>query len=850
MSAATGRVLSRLAAAGFETHDGPIKPFGEPLALVSAVAWDTTTSQLALIAELDADQDTETWRQLLFAGSGIRHQLAGDGPSAYGTPVILVIVDQACERRMRDIAEDLAENYALFNRVEVNLIRNADLAQDASLDVALAPLLPSCRRMLGEEISRGEVQRFWKTLRGEIHEAALALDPMFAAHREQAAIDCAHQLIGDSEQAPELPAPMPLANVQIDNFRTFGHADIDLADVTVLHGPNGGGKSSIIEALELTWAGRSQRQPDEVGAAEYQRHLPRNGDGQFTITVDDVDRTTVADAATTELPRCVLNQELIAQLVSSSPGERYVGLLKTTGLEIPDLKARTDELVKAAKRDADTALQQAGLRPLKRTDSDARKHLNSELGTGFTGRLPPDAELAAAEETLAAASGGLFAPRDWRDRTVNATLSTLDTLIARVLGEPDTPGLSDALSEAQETLRRMAGERQAAAQSVGRLLGVLAAPVPTLDAPQRLAVREAPKQPALPPGLASRWLSHTRSIAAAAAEFRSDAQALDEKQWSEQLAAYADALQAAAKAVPQDALEPLTRAAPIPAAARPEPSRQLPRELFTDAGFTAVPDQPAAIVPTLRDLANELERHAAALHGLAGELAEHPTRRFAEHSRHVLGAVCRFELARGLRREGPIMRASETLVGELLRDRLAPVLRELVAATVRFEWYFKPLQIPEQGRSLVFGGLSTTKADLDARMTLNSAERHVLGVAWFLALHLLQPAERRRVLVLDDPTSGFDTVNQAGFIATLRAFVRLTRPEQLIVATQDDTLAAVLAEELAPVDGWPKTATRIRCRRDRDDMSTTTPFDCPPAQHATSEETDVLGLHGKAAATA
>ena len=483
MSAATGRVLSRLAAVGFQTHDGPIKPFGEPLALVSAVAWDNTTSQLALIAELDADQDTETWRQLLFAGSGIRHQLAGDGPSAYGTPVILVIVDQACERRMRDIAEDLAENYALFNRVEVNLIRNADLAQDASLDVALAPLLPSCRRMLGEEISRGEVQRFWKTLRGEIQEAALALDPMFAAHREQAAIDSAHQLIGDSEQAPELPAPTPLANVQLDNFRTFGHADIDLADVTVLHGPNGGGKSSIIEALELTWAGRSQRQPDEVGAAEYQRHLPRNGDGQFTITVDDVDRTTVADAATTELPRCVLNQELIAQLVSSSPGERYLGLLKTTGLEIPDLKARTDELVKTAKREADNALQRAGLRPLKRTDSDARKHLNSELGTGFTGRLPPDAELAAAEETLAGASGGLFAPRDWRDRTVNATLGTLDTLIARLLGEPDTPGLSDALSESQETLRRMAGERQAAAQSVGRLLGVLAAPVPTLDAP-------------------------------------------------------------------------------------------------------------------------------------------------------------------------------------------------------------------------------------------------------------------------------------------------------------------------------------------------------------------------------
>jgi len=850
MSVATDRVLSRLAAVGFETRDAAIKPFGEPLALVSAVAWDTTTSQLALIAELDANQEEETWRQLLFAGSGIRHQLAGDGPSAYGTPVILVIVDEQCERHMRDIAEDLAENYALFSRVEVNLIRHTDLADDAGLDVALAPLLPSCRRMLGQEISRGEVQRFWKTLREEIHNAAVGLAPIFAAHREQAAVDCAHQLIGDSEQAPELPALAPLVQVELDNFRTFAHAEVDLAAVTVLHGPNGSGKSSIVEALELIWAGRSQRQPDGVKPEEYARHLPKNGDGQFTITTPTTHRTTVADAATAELPRCVLSQEGMAELVSSSPQARYLGLLATTGLEIPDLKARTDELVKTAKREADAALLAAGLQPLKRADSDAYKHLSNELGGSFAGRLPANAELAAAEQTLAGAAGGAFAPRNWGAQSASATLASLDTLIARVLGEPQTPGLTQALEEAQATLTRMASERQAAAQSAQRLLSVLARPAPTLLAASGPAPREGPKDPALPPALAARWLSHTRSITAAAADFRTEAEALDQKRWSDQLAAYADALEAAANAVPQDALEPLTRAASMPASARTQPRHDPPSELFTDAGFTDVPKQPMAIVPALEELANELQRHASALNALASELTAHPARNFAEHSERVLGAVCKFELARSLRREGPIMRASETLVAELLQARLAPVLRELVAATVRFEWYFKPLQIPEQGRSLVLGGLSTPRPDLDVRMTLNSAERHVLGVAWFLALHLLQPPERRRVLVLDDPTSGFDTVNQAGFIATLRAFVRLTRPEQLILATQDDTLAAVLAEELAPVDSWPHTATRIRCRRDKDDTSTTAVFECPPAQRATSEETDVLGLHGATPAPA
>jgi energy-coupling factor transporter ATP-binding protein EcfA2 len=841
------RVLERLTSIGFETRDEPIAPFGEPLALVAAVAWDATTSQLALIAELEMEQDTETWRQLLFAGSGIRHQLAGDGPAAYGTPVILLIVDEECERRIRELAENLAESYALFNRVEINLIRRSDLDNDPSLDVALAPLLPSCRQMLGQEISRGEVQRFWQTLREEIHNAAFKLDPIFAAHREQASLDCAHQLIGDSEQAPELPAPTPQQHIQLDNFRTFGHAEIDLAAVTVIHGPNGSGKSTIVEALELMWAGRSQRQPDDVGPDEYARHLPGNGDGQFMVTTADRRLTTVTADATTELPRCVLNQEVIAQLVSSSPQDRYLGLLATTGLEIPDLKARTDLLVKAAKSEADAALSAAGLQPLRRADTDARKHLVNTLGASFAARLPADGELAAAEQTLAAVAAGAFAPRNWRSQEANAALSTVDGLVGRVLAEPESPGLNDALDEAQDVLRHLATERQTSAQNMQRLLGVLASDVPSATASQ--PTPRGDKNSGIPPALAARWLSHARSVIAAAADFRREADALDRKRWSDPLAAYADALQAAAKIVPQEALEPLTRAS-MPLRERDSPRREQPREMFIDAGFTRVPDQPLAILPALGELANQLQRHAASLNALAGEIAQHPARRFAEHSGRVLGAICRFELARSLRREGPIMRASETRIGELLRDRLAPVVRELVAATVRFEWYFKPLEIPDQTRKLVLGGLATSKPDLDARMTLNSAERHVLGVAWFLALHLLQPVARRRVLVLDDPTAGFDAVNQAGFIATLRAFVRLTRPDQLILVTQDDTLAAVLSEEFAPVDGWPQSATRIRCRRDADDRSTTSVFDCPPAWRDITEESEILGLHGATPAPA
>lgn len=847
MSSTVARVLERLVDVGFQTRDEPIAPFGEPLALVGAVAWDVTTSQLALISDLDSTQDVESWRQLLFAGSGIRHQLAGDGPAAFGTPVILAIVDEEGERRLRELAEDLAENYALFSRVEVNLIRHSDLQDDARLDVALAPLLPCCRRALGQEISRGEVQHFWETLRQEIH-AAGPFDGMFAAHREQAARDSATALIGDSAEAPELPAPAPLTHVEIENFRSFTHATIDLAGATIIHGANGSGKSSIIESLELAWAGRSQRQPDDIQASEYARHLPRDGSGEFAITAttsqDPI--TTVAGAPRAELPRCVLAQESIASLVSSSPQDRYLQLLATTGLEIPDLKQRTGELVDAAKRDADAALTAAGLPRLARRDSDARKHLIAELGGSFAARLPSNGELAALERTLTDAAGDKFTPREWEDHRATAVLTRVDTLIASVLGDPEASDLPEALDDAQEVLRRLAAERQAAAHAAGRLLDALRMPVAAQSAATEVpSAKNAPRTPPLPAALAVRWLSHSRSVADAAAQFRTDAEGLAQKRWSNQLTAYADALQAAADAVPQAALEPLTHTVRAPTPVRSAPERRVASELYADAGFTAAPDTPQTILPALGELAGELQRHAGILHTLASELAEHPARRFAEHSQRVLAAVCRFELARSLRREGPVMRASETLVGELLQDRLAPVLRELVAAMVRFEWYFKPLQVPESTRSLVLGGLSTPRADLDARMTLNSAEHHILGVAWFLALHLLQPPERRRVLVLDDPTSGFDTVNQAGFITTLRAFARLTRPEQLIIATQDDTLAAVLAEELASVDEWPHTATRIRCRRDANDMSTTSVLDCLPAQHSTAEETDMLGLEGK-----
>ena len=795
MNPATQRVLDHLGELGFETRAGVAQPFGEELPLVSGVAWDTKTAQLAFVAEFTRDDEIEAWRQLLFAGSGLRHQLVGDGPAAFGTPVILAIVDDDGERALRALAEDLVQRYALFKRVDLNLVRREDLDDDRALDLALAPLLPCCRTLLGQEISKGEVQRFWRVLRAEVEQVAAGLDDVFGAFRKEAGVACAEQLIGDSADAPQLPAPEPITALELNNFRSFDHARVELAPVSVVHGPNGSGKSSILEGLELVWAGRSQRQPDDVDAAEYGRHLARDGTGDFVLRGDGRTVGAVAASARAELPRCVLTQESVAALVAAAPAQRYAGLLSATGLEIPDLKQRTQELVTTAKREADVALRAAGIPPLPRIDSVGLRHLRSCLASGFLGQLPASVELDVLEDRLAEAAGSAYERRSWDDESAASVVANADAVLSSMLTDPEqTVPVAEALDAAQEVVAQLATERHEAARAARMLLDALSVP-DEASGPVAKAQGGPASPPRIPAVVATRWLSHSHGLRQAAERFRGDAEDLDDEQWTERLAQYADALEAAARQTPRVELEALARAAPVTAASRRTSS--VDPVVLRAAGLSTAPESVDLVVPPLRELATALQRHADALDAIVAALTQHPGRHLGEHAHRVLRSLCRFEVARVLRREGPIVRASEALIRELLRGRLAPALRELVAAIVRFELYFKPLQVPDGNRTLILGGLATAQADLDARLVLNAAERNVVGVAWFLALHLLQPAERRRVLVLDDPASAFDAVNEAGLIATLRAFVRLTRPEQVIVATHDDALAAVLAEALA-----------------------------------------------------
>src|ERR1700753_782820 len=139
-------VLEHLRQAGFNVRSCGARPFGEELPLVTGTAWESNTAQLALLAEGRGDLDLAPWRQLLFAGSGIRHQLKADDASAYGTPVIVAIVDEQAAGNLRELAETLAEDYAVFSRVDLNLVLETDLGVPDRLDEGLAPPPPPRRR--------------------------------------------------------------------------------------------------------------------------------------------------------------------------------------------------------------------------------------------------------------------------------------------------------------------------------------------------------------------------------------------------------------------------------------------------------------------------------------------------------------------------------------------------------------------------------------------------------------------------------------------------------------------------------------------------------------------------------
>ena len=78
---------------------------------------------------------------------------------------------------------------------------------------------------------------------------------------------------------------MYISELQLRQFRNYRDTTYTLQpDVTVIVGPNGSGKTNILEALYVVATGKSFRDSDE--------HLSKHGEHEWkvTATVDDASR--------------------------------------------------------------------------------------------------------------------------------------------------------------------------------------------------------------------------------------------------------------------------------------------------------------------------------------------------------------------------------------------------------------------------------------------------------------------------------------------------------------------------------------------------------------------------------
>jgi len=827
MTATTKKVLNRLRDIGCEIHTGSIDPYGTHLPFVAGVAWDFQTAQIALVAAAEPEDLTEVeledeWRQLLFALSGLRNHLSGSRPPAFGTPILFAVVDEAGIRLLRRLAESLTADYGVFQRVDLNLVPEEVVDDKDKLDFALAPLLPKCREALKSTdkksgtIGPEDLEIFWRALGGKVEEIAREkLDPSLNPYAEGAAKQITAELIGDGDDAAANVGrpPWRVQQLGIERLRSIATAKVPFGQVTVLSGANGSGKTTVLEALELLWCGSTRRRPEGVKAREYERHLVHDGEGQFAVsgTGRDGAVTKVAEHPAYNLARNALTQEEASALVSKAPKARMQALLETTGLEVPELGLLTGRMFEKHRDRLNKALFDAGIDELKGGLRSSVNHLEEKLEPGFATSAPDwrllhTAELALEEFT------DTYVATSWRQlESVPSEVAALGKIFAAATDDlmAPTPPADEA--------KKICAELHSKVRKVQSRIPALRA---LLDATRDSAQASPPvakASPPIPAHVAATWLAHADGLAEAATSFREDAANLEDSEWRSALSEYAATLEKTARDAPRSRLRDIARS-PSPVA--PPSAEEVSLRQLEAAGFS----RPPSDFSLPRDLVSKLElamrSYATQLEELLAEVEEHPVWTYAIHYERLLECGARYELARRLRmQDSPTDRATDDLLSSLFESRLAPVLKELVAALVRFDWYFKPITISIDKGKVEAGGVSVDRAGLDIRLLLNAAERSAVGLGWFLALFLMQDAARRKVLVLDDPAGGFDLVNQAGFTSTLRAFVRLLRPSQLVLATHDESFALILEEELQPVDSWPDRLLHLRCKRDENDCS-------------------------------
>jgi energy-coupling factor transporter ATP-binding protein EcfA2 len=854
-------ILKRLAEVGFRTGEGTIAPFGQPLPLVTAWATDESTASLALIVEDASDvADDEPWRELLFALSGLRHELQNGGSPALGTPVVVALLqNDESAHRLRRLIEELGQQYVLFSRIELNVVVATGRDPiDSNVDVALAPLLPRSRKALmqGTVIDRETLRTLGDELKDAVRKSVATLPELLRPSALGVAESYAERLAGliTASASADSFAPTTWDSVHLRDFRAFADQEIPLGSLTLVEGLNGTGKSSLVEALELLWTGTSQRKPPDETAANYDEHLARGGNHAWSITgyrrtVDGeaVSQTVSESGSHTPgaLARNVFSQDGSLDIAREKGTQRYEELLRITGLAIPELLEECERLNREAKSQLDSLLARLQIAPTKSINARSLEHVSEALRSVAGGSAPSASEVTNLQTQLveeAKSHGLVFQPFETATLSAEAveTLQRLaEDLAGRLQSSEEFTGIAQEL---HEVARRSAVRAESNARSVDALIAAVAAR--RRPAEQATPFEDGQEVTGLPAQTASTWLYAGRSLRQSINDLRKLDVSSAAPTWRTRLERFLVLADEALGEVPFVELERFIQGRP--ASSPPALAKEIDPAVLLAAGFepSSVTDLPQTVQDLLRQLANSLRDHGTRLSAFAEAILLSPLVLLEGHEETLNEAVAQFELAKALKK--PVSGAQAELLTRLISGPLEPLFVELIMALTRFEWYFRPPKMTVRRGAVGFYGLATDSDKLDVRMLLNAGERAIVTLAWFLALHLLQPLSQRKILVLDDPFSTLDENNQAALVATLRTFARLTRPEMLLISTHDRVVADIIERDFAAIDRWPATVAKLRFTRSPDDTTVANGDveETPRADYA--RELARLGLPGEA----
>ncbi|MEA2372561.1 MAG: hypothetical protein QOH12_2955 [Solirubrobacteraceae bacterium] len=655
---------------------------------------------------------------------------------------------------------------------------------------------------------------------------------------------------------------MRLTSLTLSNFRGFAREQtIDLdGDVVVLWGPNGTGKTTVLDALQWLIVGdlprlrRSALKRDEdVVTSRYATGLPhvsvrltdheghvlelsRHGLGKtmrFTMTMNGGASTLVDDDAELALGRLLgdntgeararfgrihlLQQDELTELLHADTKERYRFLANLTGLE--DLQRLDEQLrseLKALRsalreRQDDTERLQGGVAALE------REHLDSARGNAT--------QTQAAQARLRAAVARVCAdlaqpPASSPEQLIDQAMVTTRSIRARAALLESLPG---GTSEQMEELEdEVAVSRQAIASSTERVavaelaVASRANQLVTLerehDRAQRLAelALEELAADACPvcgqtyDREATRLRLHR--ILGGDERLREAREALDEERTvlslarEEQMSAQAHAAQLERRVVATK------QAAEARERARAELRNLLPGQVEGD------PARRAHDVASSLEAATEILRSAIRDRDLQVNLQDRyvAASRDAEARRERLDSLLA-EVAELNRRVRSAVEVSRWLGAEVvdttsrILDASTPLVNALYARldvhpTFR-RFAFRPDRRYEAGHLRPWVYDDDEEADGNAVHVLSAAQLNALALCLFFALNLEEGNEFATAM-LDDPVQSMDDVNVLSLVDVLRT---LRSRRQLILTTHDLDLARLLTRKLRPLEIGQRT---------------------------------------------